>query len=212
MAVCSVWINCIMAALRLLSHPNMLHQRPNPGMHCHKAAALLGAACSASLRCAQPSSSRRAWSCLLPGPRTPSFPRCLLYFIEGKCHHVLIGDLIQKGLPELCVMVLHLFRSEYPGRKITVKYFAAAGNISASGFFSTKEEINRYPGSSRIAHPAPAAAKGEALRNKWGRFCSCSASSHVDLQWNRSCCRAGSLWIHFSSSLDTESNAGGAIK
>lgn len=63
-------------------------------------------------------------------------------------------------------MVLCLFRSEYPGRKITLEYFAAAGNISASGFCSAKEEISRYPGSSHIAHPAPAAAKGEALRNK----------------------------------------------
>lgn len=41
-------------------------------------------------------------------PTPPSFPRCLFYFIEGRRHHLLICDFIQKGLPKLHVMVFLL--------------------------------------------------------------------------------------------------------
>lgn len=73
-----------------------------------------------------------------------------------------------------------LFKSEYPGRKITLEYFTVAGNISVSGFFNIKEEISRYPGSrpcySLSSHWSQ---RWNSHRNKWSRFCDRSAAGFM---------------------------------
>lgn len=73
-----------------------------------------------------------------------------------------------------------LCKSGYPGRKIALDCFNAAGSISVSGFFSIREEISRYPGSRPRYSPCSHwSQRWNAHRNKWCRFCNHSATGLV---------------------------------
>lgn len=133
--------------------------------------------------------------------------------MEGKRHHLLIRNFIRQDLPKLCVTVFPLLKPEHPGRKITLKYFSVAGNLSLSLASSIlKKRLADILEAGQVIHSLPTATKGETPIEIDGAGSAITQlPGSCDLQWNYFSFCYRNLWICFFSSVNLNTSAGDRI-